>query len=61
MLIEGAGEADAPQAQDIEGRLRLALASHSLKEAVAIVAAQTGEARRTVYARALELTRTGTP
>lgn len=61
VLIEGAGEAEAPDAQDVEGRLRLALASHSLKEAVAIVAAQTGEARRTVYAKALELTREDAP
>ncbi|HEV2556531.1 MAG TPA: 16S rRNA (cytidine(1402)-2'-O)-methyltransferase [Bosea sp. (in: a-proteobacteria)] len=38
-------------------RLRIALAELSLKEAVAQVAAETGQPRRKVYARALELTR----
>lgn len=41
----------------IDGKLRAAMASLSLKEAVATVAAETGQPRRRVYARALELTR----
>ena len=61
VLIEWADPATAPDAPDLAARLRAALAAHSLKEAVAIVAAETGEARRTVYARALELTRGEAP
>jgi 16S rRNA (cytidine1402-2'-O)-methyltransferase len=41
----------------IDEKLRAAMATHSLKEAVAMVAAETGQPRRRVYARALELTR----
>ncbi|WP_293800782.1 16S rRNA (cytidine(1402)-2'-O)-methyltransferase [uncultured Bosea sp.] len=41
----------------IDERLRAAMAKVSLKEAVAQVAAETGQPRRKVYARALELTR----
>lgn len=41
----------------MDALLRAALQSHSLKEAVAHVAAETGEPRRKVYARALDLTR----
>jgi 16S rRNA (cytidine1402-2'-O)-methyltransferase len=41
----------------IDGLLRAALDSVSLKEAVAQVAAKTGQPRRRIYARALELTR----
>ncbi|SEG40771.1 16S rRNA (cytidine(1402)-2'-O)-methyltransferase [Bosea lathyri] len=46
-----------PVADVIDERLRTALASVSLKEAVAQVAAETGQPRRKIYARALELTR----
>lgn len=45
---------DAPQA-DPDALLRAALATHSLKEAVAQVTAATGLPRRQVYARALAL------
>jgi 16S rRNA (cytidine1402-2'-O)-methyltransferase len=41
----------------IDGKLRAALDEVSLKEAVARVAAETGQPRRKVYARALELSR----
>lgn len=50
-------EALAPAGDVIAERLRAALAQVSLKEAVAQVAAETGQPRRKVYARALELTR----
>lgn len=46
-----------PAGDVIDERLRAALAKVSLKEAVAQVAAETGQPRRKVYARALELTR----
>ncbi len=47
----------APAGDVIDERLRTALAAVSLKEAVAQVAAETGQPRRKIYARALELTR----
>lgn len=46
-----------PAGDVIDARLRAALAQVSLKEAVAQVAAETGQPRRKIYARALELTR----
>lgn len=46
-----------PTDDAIDERLRAALVKVSLKEAVAQVAAETGQPRRKVYARALELTR----
>ena len=58
LLIGPASEAGAGQGGDvIDDALRAALAQVSLKEAVAQVAASTGQPRRKVYARALELTR----
>lgn len=50
-------EALLPAGDVIDERLREAMARLSLKEAVAQVAAETGQPRRKVYARALELTR----
>lgn len=44
---------------DIDGALRTAMAGASVKEAAAEVAARFGRPRREVYARALELKRTG--
>jgi len=49
-VVEAAGDG-------IDGPLRAALAAMSLKEAVAQVTAASGQPRRKVYARALELTR----
>jgi 16S rRNA (cytidine1402-2'-O)-methyltransferase len=59
VVIIGPPGADAlvPAGDVIDERLRAALASVSLKEAVAQVAAETGQPRRKIYARALELTR----
>lgn len=50
--------AAATQGDTLDEALRAALAKVSLKEAVAQVAAASGQPRRVVYARALELTRT---
>jgi 16S rRNA (cytidine1402-2'-O)-methyltransferase len=51
-------DAPAPAgAEDIDTLLRAALTRVSLKDAVAEVAAATGEQRRAVYSRALELTK----
>jgi 16S rRNA (cytidine1402-2'-O)-methyltransferase len=41
--------------EDLDGRLRTALAGHSVKDAAALVAAATGLPRKVVYARAMEL------
>lgn len=58
------GEADAESrradaATGLDEALHAALASHSLKDAAALVAAQTGLAKRDVYARALLLSQQG--
>ena len=58
VVIGPPGTADlAPAGDVVDERLRAALQSVSLKEAVAQVAAETGQPRRKIYARALELTR----
>lgn len=58
VVLIGAAEGEAPQAGDLlDEKLRARLAALSLKEAVAQVAAETGQPRRKVYARALELSR----
>ena len=49
--------APAADADEVEGRLRLALQTASVREAAAIVAAATGLPRRQIYARALALKR----
>jgi 16S rRNA (cytidine1402-2'-O)-methyltransferase len=46
----------AAAASDIDDQLRAALARHSLRDAVAAVAAASGKPRRDVYRRALALT-----
>ena len=52
-------DAPAPSGvEEVDALLRAALARVSLKDAVAEVAAATGEQRRAVYSRALELTKT---
>jgi 16S rRNA (cytidine1402-2'-O)-methyltransferase len=58
VIIGPPGAVDlVPSDEAIDERLRVALAKVSLKEAVAQVAAELGQPRRKVYARALELTR----
>ena len=41
--------------EDIDAALKISLAGRSVREAAALVAAETGLPRRTVYARALKL------
>ncbi len=47
--------AQALSAEDLDARLLKALESHSVKDAAAIVAGESGQPRRQVYARAIEL------
>ena len=51
----GEGEARPASAADLDAKLSEAMRTHSLKDAAALVAAETGLARREVYARALAL------
>mgnify|MGYP001765750689 CR=1 FL=1 len=57
VLLVGPPTAGAAEisAEDLDARLRAALASHSVKDAAAIVSGETGQPRRKVYARAVEL------
>jgi len=56
VIVVGPPEEESARAEDIDTLLRRALASMSVKDAAATVAAATGAPKRTVYARALELT-----
>lgn len=58
VVLIGQAEAEAagPEADAaLDAKIRAALASHSIKDAAALVAADTGLAKREVYARALAL------
>jgi 16S rRNA (cytidine1402-2'-O)-methyltransferase len=52
-LLVGPPESDDPE--DLDGRLRAALATQTVKDAAAIVSAATGLPRKVVYARALQI------
>jgi 16S rRNA (cytidine1402-2'-O)-methyltransferase len=52
-VVVGPPESDDPE--ELDGRLRAALAGNSVKDAAALVAIATGLPRRVVYARALAL------
>lgn len=58
VILVGPPEAEADSVRDeamLDSSLKAALGAHSIKDAVALVAAETGLPRRTVYARALTL------
>jgi 16S rRNA (cytidine1402-2'-O)-methyltransferase len=55
IVIAPPGEAQAPQAEDVDALIRAALARVSVKDAVGEIVAATGLPRRDVYQRALEL------
>jgi 16S rRNA (cytidine1402-2'-O)-methyltransferase len=57
IVVAGPAEAAPTGTEEIDALLRAALARVSVKDAVAEVATATGEPRRAVYARALELTK----
>jgi 16S rRNA (cytidine1402-2'-O)-methyltransferase len=52
-VLVGPPEQDDPE--DLDGRLRAALATQTVKDAAALVSAATGLPRKIVYARALQL------
>lgn len=55
LLVAPPGSTPAPDPGDIDAALRAALLKFSVKDAVAIVGAETGAPRRALYARAVEL------
>jgi 16S rRNA (cytidine1402-2'-O)-methyltransferase len=58
VLLIAPPEADAAALEeaDLDAKIEEALALHSVKDAASVVAAATGQPRRQVYARALQLT-----
>jgi 16S rRNA (cytidine1402-2'-O)-methyltransferase len=58
-VVVGPPSPEQADAEDLDGRLRAALAGHSVKDAAALVATATGLPRRLVYARALTLADAG--
>jgi 16S rRNA (cytidine1402-2'-O)-methyltransferase len=54
-VVVGPAPPEQADAEDLDGRLRAALAGNSVKDAAALVATATGLPRRVVYARALAL------
>lgn len=54
-VVIGPAPAEMEEADDLDSRLRAAMEGRSLKEAVAVVTAETGLPRKQVYARALAL------
>ena len=56
-LLIGPPEMDDPE--DLDGRLRSALATQTVKDAAALVSTATGLPRKVVYARALEIHKEG--
>ena len=56
LLVAPPGEGlTALSAEDLDAKLRKALATLSVKDAASVVAAETGQPRRQVYARAVEI------
>jgi 16S rRNA (cytidine1402-2'-O)-methyltransferase len=62
IVVGPPGPAQEVGLEELDDRLRTALGAASLRDAAAVVAAESGLPKRQVYARALELTRrAGTP
>lgn len=61
VVVIGASESEVPEETDeaLDARLVAMLAQHSIKDAAALVADETGRPKRDVYARALVLARRG--
>ena len=56
-VLVGPAPPGVVDAEDLDGQLRAALATSSVKDAATLVAGTTGLPRKTVYARALEISR----
>ena len=54
-LVVGSPDEDTDEDMDVEGRLRAALATESVREASARIAAETGQPKRDIYALALAI------
>ena len=59
VILTGPPAADAGEAADLDALLLAALARDSVRDAAAAVAEATGQPRRKIYARALELAKQG--
>ena len=57
VIVVGGPQETAPSEQDLDARLLAALENLSVRDAAAQIAAETGMAKRDVYARALALSR----
>jgi 16S rRNA (cytidine1402-2'-O)-methyltransferase len=55
VILVASAEVEAPRSEDIDELLKRTLGESSLKDAVATVAEATGQSRKDVYRRALEL------
>ncbi|MDF2115913.1 16S rRNA (cytidine(1402)-2'-O)-methyltransferase [Roseiarcaceae bacterium H3SJ34-1] len=55
LLVAPPGAEEAARTADVDAQLEIALRKHSVKDAASLVAAETGQPRRKVYARAIEL------
>ena len=55
VLVSPPQDASPAPAADIEARLATAMEKMSLKDAATVVAAETGQPRRDIYARAIAL------
>jgi 16S rRNA (cytidine1402-2'-O)-methyltransferase len=55
VVLVGPPGPEPPVQRDLDARLGKALEAHSVKDAAAVVSAETGQPRRKVYARAIEL------
>ena len=55
VILVGPPDETAQKPVDVDALLRAALEKHSVKDAASVVSAQTGQPRRQVYARAIEI------
>jgi 16S rRNA (cytidine1402-2'-O)-methyltransferase len=55
LVVGPPGDAESADADEVDAKIEATLAKHSVKDAAAIVAGETGLPRRRIYARALEL------
>jgi 16S rRNA (cytidine1402-2'-O)-methyltransferase len=59
IVVAPPGEEAATAEADLDTMLREALATHSVRDAADLIATATGQPRRAVYARALQVSKDG--